>query len=46
MKKIGLMLALLWVICALSWASSPDSRIKGQLIDASSNQVINYADIC
>ena len=28
MKKIGLMLALLWVICALSWASSPDARIK------------------
>ena len=45
MKKIGLMLALLWVICALSWASSPDARIKGQLIDASTNQVINYADI-
>lgn len=45
MKKIGLMLALLWVTCALSWASSPDARIKGQLIDASSNQVINYADI-
>ena len=45
MKKIGLMLALLWVICALSWASSPNARIKGQLIDASTNQVINYADI-
>ena len=45
MKKIGLMLALLWVICALSWASSSDARIKGQLIDASTNQVINYADI-
>ena len=28
MKKIGLMLALLWVIGALSWASSPDARIK------------------
>ena len=41
MKKIGLMLALLWVICALSWATSPDARIKGQLIDASTNQVIN-----
>ena len=45
MKKIGLMLALLWVICALSWATSPNARIKGQLIDASTNQVINYADI-
>ena len=45
MKKIGLMLALLWVICALSLATSPNARIKGQLIDASTNQVINYADI-
>lgn len=45
MKKIRLMLALLWVISALSWASSPDAHIKGQLIDATTNQVINYADI-
>ena len=45
MKKIGLMLALLWVICALSWASSPDARIKGQLIDASTNQEIGRAHV-
>lgn len=47
MKKIGLMWALLWVICAVSWASASasDVRIKGQLIDAATNQAINYADI-
>ena len=46
MKKIGLMLALLWVICALSWASSPNARIKGQLIDASTNQLCGYLSVC
>lgn len=33
------------MICCLSQASSSDIRIKGQLIDASTNQTINYADI-
>lgn len=33
------------MICCLSQASSSDIRIKGQLIDASTNQAINYADI-
>lgn len=45
MKRTGLVLTLLWLLCAVSFASSADIRIKGQLIDASTNQSINYADI-
>lgn len=45
MRKSIFLSFLLWVTCSIVLASSPDKRIKGQLIDAVSGQIINYADI-
>ena len=40
-----MMLALLWLTCAIAWASAADGGIKGRLIDANTGQPINYADL-
>ena len=45
MKKIGLLLIFWMIGLVTTWASPSDVRIKGQLVDASTNQTIEYADI-
>lgn len=44
-KRISIVLAFWWLVSLSLWASPSDIRIKGQLVDASTGQAINYADI-
>ena len=45
MNKPAFWLALFWLLFAQVLAAVPSARIKGKLLDASTNQVINYADV-
>ncbi|SHF49527.1 Outer membrane receptor proteins, mostly Fe transport [Bacteroides faecichinchillae] len=44
MKKLSTLLALC-LISAMIWAAPADPQIKGRLIDATSKQVIDFADV-